>query len=491
MAGWLFGFGLFVVIAYSYWQSRSGEGRYRSIVEIQEDLIICWSTIDYKIIYVNPAVSKLFQCQSELLLSHNILDYVYGEDRQWVEQKLASLSLLAPKTKFQCRLVLPDRAVRWQVWQVNLVSLTEIQAIGRDITDQVLIEEALEKFETRNRALLESMPDSMFIVNKEGICLDMRCRLPYLPQQVIYPSLFDYDCFKAIRERILKLIDITLVTQKLQTLEFSYPEGENYYEARLSPSSENEVMILVRDINDRKQAEGVAIALRQEKEINELQQYFFAMISHEFRTPLNVMAIAISTLENNDSILNNAKLQRSITRIKTASDRILATIDNMVTIYQIKTNFFVPDWQTLALNNFCQEIIQGLGVSGHQAVNFYPDELITNFVSSPRLLKCILEQLLNNALKYSQDEVFLRLQHQGDRVEITVSDQGIGIPTGDVCHIFEPFFRGSNVEGIHGSGLGLSLVQKCVEVCQGRIDVVSSPTGGTTFRLNFPLIPQI
>jgi signal transduction histidine kinase len=297
----------------------------------------------------------------------------------------------------------------------------------------------------RDRALLESIPDSMFIVDRSGLCLDMRSRLPFLPEQAVNFNLIEYECFRSIKDRLPKLIDITLTTQQLQTLEFSYPDGENYYEMRLSPSSADEVMILVRDITDRKQAEAIASALRQEQEINQLQQYFFAMISHEFRTPLNVMAIAISALENSDIVTNNSRLMRNLNRIKKASDRILTTIDNMMTIYQVKTDFFVPDWQSIPINDFCQEVIQTIDTE-YRAINFYPDELNSNLITCPRLLKCILEQLLNNALKYSDGEVFLKVTRRDSNLEIVVSDWGIGIPEGEASHIFEPFFRGSNVE---------------------------------------------
>ncbi|MCS6959964.1 MAG: ATP-binding protein [Pseudanabaenaceae cyanobacterium SKYGB_i_bin29] len=490
----LLGLALLGTWVWLYWRSRRGikaEERYRSIVENQQELIICWSTADNRITYANAATRKLFQCDKEPVENKSILDYIYSEDKEWVTQKISALSLLSPHVNIKCRIVLPDKQVRWQVWQLYLTTTQEVQGVGRDITEQVLIEETLEKFENRSRALIESIPDSIFIVNREGILLDIHSRLPLPSQPVVYPHISSFPCFLAISDRLLRLIKIVLTMQQIQTLEFSYPEGETYYEMRLVPTGEDEVTMIVRDVTDRKQAEAIQLALRQEQEINELQQHFFAMISHEFRTPLNVMAIAISSLENHEIIEQNPKLRRSIMRIKNASDRILATIDNIITIYQIKTNFFVPNWQVISINSLCQDVIEKLNIYNHQSINFYPEESNSSFISDPRLLSCILEQLLTNALKYSQSDVFIKAARQANTVEITVSDQGIGIPAGEVKHIFEPFFRGSNVQGIHGSGLGLSLVQKCVEICQGKIDVLSNPEGGTTFRLNFPLSPAL
>lgn len=490
----LLALGLLATWGWLYWRSRQGgrgEERYRSIVENQQELILCWSKADYRITYANPALEKLFQCDREPVANKSLFDYIYREDREWVAQKIDELSLFSPQVDIKCRIVLPNEQVRWQVWQLYLTRAGEVQGIGRDITEQVLIEETLEKFESRSRALIESIPDSIFVVNREGMFLDIHSRLPLPTQPSVYPHISSFPCFLAISDRLLRLITIALTTQQLHTLEFSYPEGETYYEVRLVPSGEAEVMMIVRDVTDRKHAEAIQLALRQEQEINELQQHFFAMISHEFRTPLNVMAIAISSLENHEAIEKNPKLKRNIMRLKSASDRILTTIDNIITIYQIKTNFFVPNWQMIPINSLCQDVIEKLSIYHHQSINFYPEETNSSFISDPRLLSCVLEQILTNALKYSQSDVFMKVARQANSMEITVSDRGIGIPEGEVKHIFEPFFRGSNVQGIHGSGLGLSLVQKCVEVCQGRIDVLSNPEGGTTFRLTLPLAPKL
>lgn len=488
MVNWLWSGVLLASSFYFYWQSRSKakeRDRYRSIVEMQEELILCWSKVDYCVTYANPAVYNLFQSD---LVGQNIFSWIDRTDQERVKQKLMGLDLSSPQVKYKCRVILPDRSVRWQVWNHYLVSPKEVHGVGRDITENHLIEETLERFENRNRALIESIPDSMFIVDRGGNFIDFHARLP---QEKIYRHLKEFPCFTPISDRILKLIDITLATQQLQTIEFSDPKTDIYYEARLVPSGQNEVMMLVRDITDRKQAEAIAISLRQEQEINQLQQHFFAMISHEFRTPLNVMAIAISTLENNEDLIKNNKIKRSIARIKNASDRILATIDNMMTIYQIKTDFFIPNWQSLNLNEFCQDLISRIDINNIYGINFYPLDEESSIISDPRLLSCILEQLLTNALKYSQAEVFMQVIKHPANVEIMVSDRGIGIPAGEVSHIFEPFFRASNVAGIHGSGLGLSLVQKCVEVCQGTIDVVSNQAGGTTFRIFLPITPQM
>ncbi|PLS69660.1 MAG: hypothetical protein CV045_00860 [Cyanobacteria bacterium M5B4] len=271
MVNWLWSGVLLASSFYFYWQSQSKakeRDRYRSIVEMQEELILCWSKVDYCVTYANPAVYNLFQSD---LVGQNIFSWIDRTDQERVKQKLMGLDLSSPQVKYKCRVILPDRSVHWQVWNHYLVSPKEVHAVGRDITENHLIEETLERFENRNRALIESIPDSMFIVDRGGNFIDFHARLP---QEKIYRHLKEFPCFTPISDRILKLIDITLATQQLQTIEFSDPKTDTYYEARLVPSGQNEVMMLVRDITDRKQSEAIAIALRQEQEINQLQQHF-------------------------------------------------------------------------------------------------------------------------------------------------------------------------------------------------------------------------
>jgi len=109
----------------------------------------------------------------------------------------------------------------------------------------------------------------------------------------------------------------------------------------------------------------------------------------------------------------------------------------------------------------------------------------------PEAISQALLNLVNNAIKYSPNEKFLRLEvrKEDERVLVSVTDRGIGVPRGDVKRIFEKFFRAENslVHETKGSGLGLALVQHIMEAHGGSVEVVSSPGRGSTFTLALPL----
>ncbi|MEL7224592.1 MAG: ATP-binding protein, partial [Cyanobacteria bacterium J06576_12] len=104
-------------------------------------------------------------------------------------------------------------------------------------------------------------------------------------------------------------------------------------------------------------------------------------------------------------------------------------------------------------------------------------------------LRSILSNLLSNAIKYSPEGgmISLRLEFRPQAVLLQVKDQGIGIPLEDQQQLFEPFQRGENVRNVPGTGLGLVVVKKCVDLHQGKIFVESTVGKGTTCSVTLPL----
>ncbi|MBK8025470.1 MAG: sensor histidine kinase [Chloroflexi bacterium] len=102
------------------------------------------------------------------------------------------------------------------------------------------------------------------------------------------------------------------------------------------------------------------------------------------------------------------------------------------------------------------------------------------------LARRILFNLLNNALKYSSQSVRLGLRCDADMIHVQISDHGIGIVADDQAHVYEPFFRGKNTEFVHGTGIGLFIVQRAVQAMGGTIRFDSELTVGTTFFVDLP-----
>lgn len=129
------------------------------------------------------------------------------------------------------------------------------------------------------------------------------------------------------------------------------------------------------------------------------------------------------------------------------------------------------------------------GIENDVVIKSEIGDLPKTITSDPELLYQVLENLLSNAVKYSKDgkQVVFRLSFEDNKLHATISDKGIGIPKTEQGKLFERFFRAKNVGIVEGSGLGLSIVKKCLEVLQGDISFVSEMDKGTTFHVTIPV----
>lgn len=259
------------------------------------------------------------------------------------------------------------------------------------------------------------------------------------------------------------------------------------------------LVCVCRDISDRTEMESerqraeaeMRKALDTERELNDLKSRFVSMTSHEFRTPLGVIASSAGIIQDYGDRLDTAKQQKHLTRIQDSVIHMTQLLEDVLTLSRVEAGKLQLKLMSTSIPAFCQEIIEELNISDdHPRIKMqvdatFPDVLVVD----QRLMRQILNNLLSNALKYSfpDSDVSLRLACQPNSFEIVIQDQGIGIPPEDLKHLFQSFHRAKNVGNIPGTGLGLSIVKKLVELQQGKIICQSEVNVGTTFILRFPL----
>ncbi|MDZ8136159.1 MAG: ATP-binding protein [Nostoc sp. DedQUE04] len=252
---------------------------------------------------------------------------------------------------------------------------------------------------------------------------------------------------------------------------------------------------ILRDISDRKRAEAaMQQALQQARELHQLKSEFITMVSHEFRTPLSVILVATETLKRYAHQWTPEKNQIRYNRIIAGVQRMTELLNDMLVMnssgpHQAKLNP-VP----LNLEKFCQELIATLTTSEHPII-FESQGNSRQIYLDPTVLELILTHLLSNAIKYSLDsgKVMFDLIFAPEHVTFSIQDWGIGIPLEDQDKLFIPFYRGSNVGNLPGTGIGLAIVKQFVEECQGVINVTSQMNQGTLIRVTLPiaLVEQI
>jgi PAS domain S-box-containing protein len=255
-----------------------------------------------------------------------------------------------------------------------------------------------------------------------------------------------------------------------------------------------------RDTTSRRQAEQALrkseadrLALEREKELSTLKARFFSMASHEFRTPLSTALAAAQLLEQSQSAWENTeKRLRNLHRIQDAVRNMVQLLDDILTINRAEAKELAFNPQSLELADLCQQLIEEMRLNSGKT-NLLTFTCVGNVIPvylDEKLVRSILTNLLSNAIKYSPGgtPVHLNLEFLVDRILLQVTDQGIGIIESDQQQLFEPFHRGKNVHTIPGTGLGLVVVKKCVDLHQGNIQINSTIGQGTSCLVTLPFL---
>ncbi|HSN61411.1 MAG TPA: PAS domain-containing sensor histidine kinase [Ferruginibacter sp.] len=234
-------------------------------------------------------------------------------------------------------------------------------------------------------------------------------------------------------------------------------------------------------------------ALSKEKELGDLKSRFVSMASHEFRTPLSTILSSASLLAKYTESAEQDKRNKHILRIKGSVNNLTDILNEFLSIGKIEdgkievrsTIFNVKEF----LQNICTEM-QANAKPKQKIVYTHKGEEWIKLDAS--LLRNIVFNLLSNAIKFSSEDGIILFDSVGgtNHFSLCICDSGIGISKEDQVHLFERFFRASNVTNIQGTGLGLHIVSKYVELLNGRIHFKSELEKGTSFTINFQTTPN-
>jgi signal transduction histidine kinase len=231
----------------------------------------------------------------------------------------------------------------------------------------------------------------------------------------------------------------------------------------------------------------------REREQNELKTRFVSATSHEFRTPLTTILSSSQMLATYGERWGSERRMRHFERISTAASHMTQMLEELLLIGRAEMGVLSASAAALDLQDFCRELIETLAPATQQGEGGHAVDLAFEGESDVeldrRLLTHVLGNLLENALKYSEPggAVGLAVSVVREGVRCVVSDTGMGIPASDLPHLFDSFYRGQNAGTVAGSGLGLAVVKRAVDVQGGTIEVQSEPGRGTRVTVWLPL----
>ncbi len=247
------------------------------------------------------------------------------------------------------------------------------------------------------------------------------------------------------------------------------------------------------DISEiKKYQNSLQVALEKEKQLGDLKSRFVTMASHEFRTPLSTILSSVSLIDKYTSVEDLEKREKHVKRIKSAVGNMKDILEDFLSLgkmeegkIQLNPELLTPAELRDELEAVIQEM-QRLTKPSQQITHTFT---VTEDCNVDRkMLRHIMTNLISNAIKFSPEgsSVDVSCENKKNELAFTIQDTGIGISEADQKHLFERFFRAENASNIQGTGLGLHIISRYLDLVNGHIELASKLNKGSTFIVHIP-----
>lgn len=346
--------------------------------------------------------------------------------------------------------------------------------------------------------LLRNYPDgAISVIDKEFSFIltggELHNRLGVDPKYLIGREI--YPKFPAkLRQVIIKRLEKVFQGNNLSEFELPFKIKGEYYVMDAFPLKEKDdsvvyAGVIIRNISHLKKAEmELRRALKKEKELSELKSRFVSMASHEFRTPLSAVLSSACLVKKYITGEKQDQANKHLDRIISSVNMLTDILNDFLSIGKIEEGKVVSKPVELNIKEVITAAISDMAVIQKKGQYISYGHSGPEWTSlDPVLLKHIVINLLSNAIKFSSESspIEIKTEWINNRLVISVQDYGIGIPEESQAHLFKRFYRASNVTNIQGTGLGLHIVSKYLELMNGKIEYTSKLNKGTRFVISF------
>ncbi len=338
-------------------------------------------------------------------------------------------------------------------------------------------EETIRLNETRNRIILDALPDLLIRIDVNDIILDYSANLEhplYIHRDLITGKELSQIWPQDVVQKIIGTDNQVTFVSPSYLESFRLPHSNHAFESRLHPISPIEALVVIRDITEQAR-------------LNEMKSDFINRASHELRTPLTSSILMSELIQEGGS---PDELDEYWRTLKSELNRQKILIDRLLIAGRLESGMMKLDLAPLDILPVLNESIMAVKAIAQKrrvSLDFVPCGEPLHVLGDKSGLQQVFINLINNAAKFSQQGGTVRLSilQDDDTVCLTISDSGVGIPKDAIPHLFEKFYRAKNVTiaEIPGSGIGLYIVKSIVEELGGRIDVESTLNVGTTFKV--------
>jgi PAS domain S-box-containing protein len=387
-------------------------------------------------------------------------------------------------------------------------------SISKDISHELWLNQRLLASEAYNRVLIESTLDGLLTTDLDGVITDVNKEMERITgasrERLINRPLAEYvvpagDAASAIR-RVLKEGHVTGLEMSIRHTDGSVRDyAFNASMLVQDPERVRGIIVTIRDVTDQKRLRELLEIRNRELEVqneqvveaNRLKNEFLASMSHELRTPLNsIIGFSDFLLTADDAPLRPDQREH-LTHILNSGNHLLSLINDILDLAKVESGKLelspAPTDVRAAVNEVCASLQPQLAERQLELTSEV-DPAVVHAVLDPVRFKQILYNLLSNAVKFTPPNGSVEVSvapSGGARFALRVRDTGIGIPADQIDRIFREFEQLDTGPGrrYSGTGLGLPLTRKLVELMGGSITVRSEVGVGSTFTARLPFVP--
>lgn len=372
--------------------------------------------------------------------------------------------------------------------------------ICTDVQDKYESEQELVKSENRLRAVLNSLPDLIFIYDNEGVFRDYYVQdksLLLAPPENTIGVNFKEFLPEPLRSEMSVAFNKAIATGEIQQIEFELPliVGKRIFEARIFKLDEEKVVSIARDITAQKLwSKGLQEAKEAAEQANRAKSEFLANMSHEIRTPMNGLLGIVELLERTKL---DYKQNEYLRVIKDSGKSLISIINDILDYSKIESGMMDLNLSVFHFKNEMErifKIFEGIVQKKNIHFSYAFGEFIPEFVQFDKeKVAQVLLNIIGNALKFTPigGNVHISITvesiiEESIIVYFTVSDNGPGIPCDKVDSLTQPFVQldGSNTREFEGTGLGLAISKKLIELMGGELEINSELGHGSEFSFS-------
>lgn len=397
--------------------------------------------------------------------------------------------------------------LRWDImpWNRDNETTGGLLLYVNEVTEAQQVDQSRSTDEAYNRMLMDYASDAIFISDAADNYVDVNVRaselLGYSRDELLQMTIGDLVAPESIADQPLRLDELHSGKAILNERLLVHRDGRRIpVEVNARRLPDGRIMAIVRDITERKQneldrleKERLLAALAQQKELSALKTTFMTRVSHEFRTPLAIIGVSSFLLNKHFDTMDADKRAGHLEKINFHVDELGRLLDDVLMVLRAEDHSLVFNPESVDVVTVFQDTFETLRVTYRtkRPIEFTHGDNLHDIAIDQHLLQHILMNLLTNAIKFSPDgqPVQVQVWQEGQNVVFTVRDEGIGIPEDSLDKIFDAYYRAPNVDDISGTGLGLRIVNDCVNRHEGQISVESVVGEGTIFTVALPIAP--